>query len=143
MFPNKKKKKNRSMDLSKSENRINEGTTFIGDIQSPGFFRIDGTVEGDITSPERVVVGKAGVIKGVLHCDNADIEGKVEGELKVKETLTLRATAIINGNIKTSELVVEPGAELNGNCNMQGNVKTLQQEEETSNVKQEKKRKTS
>lgn len=142
MFPNKKMKKNRTMDPSTSENRINEGTTFIGDIQSSGFFRIDGTVEGDITSPARVVVGKGGMIKGVLHCDNADIEGKVEGEIIVKETLTLRATAVINGDIKTSELVVEPGAELNGNCNMQGNVKMLQQEEETSNGKQ-KKRKTS
>lgn len=142
MFPNKKMKKNRTMDPSTSENRINEGTTFIGDIQSSGFFRIDGTVEGDITSPARVVVGKGGIIKGVLHCDNADVEGKVEGEIIVKETLTLRATAVINGDIKTSELVVEPGAELNGNCNMQGNVKMLQQEEETSNGKQ-KKRKTS
>lgn len=142
MFPNKKMKKNRTMDPSTSENRINEGTTFIGDIQSSGFFRIDGTVEGDITSPARVVVGKGGMIKGVLHCDNADVEGKVEGEIIVKETLTLRATAVINGDIKTSELVVEPGAELNGNCNMQGNVKMLQQEEETSNGKQ-KKRKTS
>lgn len=142
MFPNKKMKKNRTMDPSTSENRINEGTTFIGDIQSSGFFRIDGTVEGDITSPARVVVGKGGIIKGVLHCDNADVEGKVEGEIIVKETLTLRTTAVINGDIKTSELVVEPGAELNGNCNMQGNVKMLQQEEETSNGKQ-KKRKTS
>ena len=142
MFPNKKMKKNRTMDPSTSENRINEGTIFIGDIQSSGFFRIDGTVEGDITSPARVVVGKGGIIKGVLHCDNADVEGKVEGEIIVKETLTLRATAVINGDIKTSELVVEPGAELNGNCNMQGNVKMLQQEEETSNGKQ-KKRKTS
>lgn len=142
MFPSKKLKKNRTMNPSTSENRINEGTTFIGDIQSSGFFRIDGTVEGNITSPARVVIGKGGMVKGMLHCDNADIEGKVEGEIKVKEILTLRATAIINGDIKTSELVVESGAALNGNCNMQSNIKTLKQEE-TSNVKEQKKRKTS
>lgn len=142
MFPN-KKMKNRKMNPSTSENRINEGTTFIGNIQSSGFFRIDGTVEGDITSPARVVVGKEGMIKGVLHCDNADVEGKVEGELQVKETLTLRATAVINGNIRTSELVMEAGAELNGNCNMQGNVKVLKQEQDLSNVKEQKKKKTS
>ncbi len=143
MFSSKKSKNQGGMDPTTSENRINEGTTFIGDIQSTGFFRIDGTVEGDITSPARVVIGKTGVIKGILHCDNADIEGKVEGKLKVSETLTLRASAVINGEVKTTELVVEPGAELNGNCNMQTNVKTLGQENDKSRTKQQKKKKIS
>ena len=141
MFTSKKSKKERKVDVSTSENRINEGTTFVGDIESNGFFRIDGVVEGNITSPARVVVGKKGVIKGFLQCDNADVEGKVDGELKVTETLTLRATAIINGNISISELVVEPGAELNGNCNMKDNVKTLNSKNDKT--KQEKKRKIS
>lgn len=143
MFSSKKSNKQDSLNPSTSENRINEGTTFIGDIQSTGFFRIDGTVEGDIASPARVVIGKTGVVKGVLHCDNADIEGKVHGELKVSETLTLRASAIINGDVKTTELIVEPGAELNGKCNMQSNVKTLGQENDKSKSRKEKKKKIS
>lgn len=125
MFSSKKSKKQGSLDVTTSENRINEGTVFVGDIESNGFFRIDGVVKGNISSPTRVVIGKKGVIKGLLQCDNADIEGKVDGEIKVSESLTLRATAIINGDISTTELVVEPGAELNGNCNMKANVKSL------------------
>lgn len=143
MFASKKTKNNLDRNPSTSENRINEGTTFVGTIRSTGFFRIDGIVEGDITSPARVVVGKKGVIKGLLHCDNADIEGKVEGELKVKEALVLRETAVINGDVITSQLSVEPGAELNGKCNMKDKIKVLQQEEEEANVRQEKKRKRS
>lgn len=143
MFSNKKTRNQVSMDPTTSENRINEGTTFVGDIQSTGFFRIDGTVEGNIASPARVVIGKTGVVKGILHCDNADIEGKVLGELKVAETLNLRASAVINGDVKTTELIVEPGAELNGNCNMQSNVKTLGQENGKSKAKQQKKKKIS
>ena len=143
MFSNKKSKKQDSLNPTTSENRINEGTTFIGDIQSNGFIRIDGTVEGDISSPARVVIGKTGVIKGTLHCDNADIEGKVHGALKVAETLSLRASAVIHGDVKTTELIVEPRAELNGNCNMQSNVKTLEQENGKSKAKQQKKKKIS
>lgn len=139
MFSNKKSNNQRKVDPTTSENRINEGTTFIGDIQSSGFFRIDGTVEGNITSPARVVVGAKGVIKGFLHCDNADIEGKVIGELKVAETLTLRSSSLINGDVNTTELVVESGAELNGNCTMQTNVKTLEQKDDKSKQKAKKK----
>lgn len=139
MFSNKKVKNQGGMNPTTSENRINEGTTFIGDIQSTGFFRIDGTVEGNISSPARVVIGKAGLVKGILHCDAADIEGRVEGKLKVLESLTLRASAIIDGDVKTTELVVEPGAELNGNCNMQGNVKTLEQKNDKSKQQETKK----
>src|SRR5699024_12063078 len=96
MFSSKKSKKQGSLDVTTSENRINEGTVFVGDIESNGFFRIDGVVKGNISSPTRVVIGKKGVIKGLLQCDNADIEGKVDGEIKVAESLTLRATAFIN-----------------------------------------------
>lgn len=141
MFSSKKSKNQDNLNPTTSENRINEGTTFVGDIQSTGFFRIDGTVEGNIASPARVVIGKTGVVKGILHCDNADIEGQVLGELKVAETLNLRASAVINGDVKTTELIVEPGAELNGNCNMQTNVKTLEQQNDKS--KQQKRRKIS
>lgn len=139
MFSSKKSKKQGSLDVTKSENRINEGTVFVGDIESNGFFRIDGVVKGNISSPTRVVIGKKGVIKGFLQCDNADIEGKVDGEIKVAESLTLRATAFINGDISTSELVVEPGAELNGNCSMHANVKSLDSNHDKSRKEKERK----
>jgi len=141
MFTNRKSKSQGKVDPSTSENRINEGTIFVGDIESNGFFRIDGVVEGNIKSPARVVIGKKGAIKGFLQCDSADVEGKIDGELKITETLTLRSTASINGDVTTAELVVEPGAELNGNCNMQANVKTLNSKNDKS--KQEKKKKVS
>lgn len=138
MFSNKKSK--RDVDPSTSENRINEGTVFVGDINSSGFFRIDGIVEGNIYSPSRIVIGKGGVIKGSLKCDNADIEGRVDGQMDISESLVLRATAVINGDIRTSQLAVEPGATFVGNCDMKGNVKTLQQEEQTKDIEQKKKR---
>lgn len=137
MFSNKKSKSTPKQEPT-SGNRINEGTIIIGDIQSAGFFRIDGVVEGNIASPTRVVVGKSGVVKGVLHCDNADIEGKVEGEVKVTEMLTLRSTAIVKGEVHTLRLEIEPGAEFNANCTMKEHIKVLQQEDENSKTKKSK-----
>ena len=57
------------MEPAVSQNRINEGTVLKGDIVSKGFFRIDGSIEGNISKPSKVVLGKSGVIKGTLKID--------------------------------------------------------------------------
>ena len=49
-----------------------------------------------------------------MVCQHANIEGRVEGQLEVKEMLILKKTAIINGDITTRKLVVEEGAVFNG-----------------------------
>lgn len=117
MFSDKKEKKN-AMEPGSAQNRINEGTKLKGDISSTGFFRIDGTIEGNIKTPSKVVLGKTGVIIGTLTCENADIEGKFEGNLQVTATLTLRSTAIVEGDVVVGKLSVEPGATLNASCVM-------------------------
>jgi len=108
----------------KSQNRINEGTKLKGDIQSTGFFRIDGTVEGNISTPSKIVIGKTGVVVGTLHCENADIEGKFEGKLDISGTLSLKASAHIEGDVVVGKLAVEPGATFNASCAMQGAAKS-------------------
>jgi len=111
-------RKDKNNDPSANQNRINEGTNITGDIVSKGFFRIDGKIKGNVTTPNKVVIGKNGLIEGTLTCDNADIEGTFTGTLHVKELLSLRATAIINGEVNVSKLSVEPGATFNATCTM-------------------------
>lgn len=118
MFSEKKEKK-KIVEPSATQNRINEGTKIKGDISSTGFFRIDGSVEGNVKTPSKVVLGKMGVIIGTLTCESADIEGRFEGNLQVSGTLTLRSTAVIDGDVIVGKLAVETGATLNASCVMQ------------------------
>lgn len=103
-----------------NQNRINAGTTLKGDIESQGFFRIDGVIEGNVTTPSKVVLGKSGSIIGTLTCKDADIEGTFEGSLNVSGTLSLKATANIEGEVEVGKLAVEPGAIFNASCSMKG-----------------------
>lgn len=114
-----KKQKRVAVEPSATQNRINEGTKLKGDVSSSGFFRIDGTIEGNVKTPSKVVLGKTGVIIGTLTCENADIEGRFEGNLQVSETLTLRASAVVDGDVTVGKLAVEPGATMNASCVMQ------------------------
>ena len=120
------------MEPSVGQNRINEGTKLVGDVQSSGFFRIDGIIEGTIERPSKVVLGKSGQIKGKLVCGDADVEGCFEGELQVSGTLTLKASARIQGQVVVGKLSVEPGAIFNGTCSMHTEPKTNQPAANTS-----------
>ena len=118
-------KKGKTTDFSNQQNRISQSSKITGDISSEGGFRIDGEIEGNITTPNKVVVGKTGVIKGALVCNEADIEGRVIGKVTISGTLTLKATAYIEGEVVVGKLSIEPGAIFNATCVMDGHVKTL------------------
>ena len=124
MFADNKKPKE-TIDYSKNQNKISEGTKIIGDITSKGGFRIEGIVEGNVKTDGRVVVGQSGKIIGTLVCDNADFEGEFSGKLDIAGTLTLKSTAKIEGEVLIGKLSVEPGASFNATCNMKGSVKSI------------------
>ena len=48
----------------------------------------------------------------------ADIEGMVKGSLSVKNTLFLKSTSNIEGEVLIGKLTVESGATFNANCSM-------------------------
>lgn len=121
MFKDKKMKESPVLE----RNVIGKKTSIVGDIQSEGDFRIDGTVEGSIRAEGRVIIGKEGVVKGLIECKNADIEGEVSGNISVGDMLSLKATAVIHGEVVIGKLTVEPGATFNATCSMKGMIKEL------------------
>ena len=106
-------------------NVIAKNTTIVGDIKSDGDFRVDGTLEGTLTTNGRVIIGAEGSIKGKVEAKNADIEGTFSGNLLVLNTLTIKATATISGEVVIGKLSVEPGASFNATCAMKGAIKEL------------------
>lgn len=107
-------------ELGGQPNRIEKNTKIKGDIISEADFRIDGKLDGNVKTSGKVVIGKDGYIHGKVQCVNADIEGSFNGELNVSELLSLKASAVIEGNVSVNKLAVEPGATFNASCTMKG-----------------------
>ena len=101
---------------------ISAGTTLKGDISSKNDLRIDGTIIGNISSTAKIVIGSSGVVEGDLNGNQADVVGKVSGNIKAKELLQLRGDAVVNGNLYAGKLQIEPTATFNGQCHMGANV---------------------
>ena len=108
-------------------NIITVGTLIKGDITAAGDFRLDGTLEGNIQLNGKLVVGDSGVVTGNVLCQNANIIGTVNGNLSVKELLSLHSTARVRGDILINKLSIEPGAVFTGKCRMLDEVRAEQE----------------
>lgn len=98
--------------------RISVGTIIKGEIVSSSDIRIDGTFDGKIQSNGRVVIGESASVKGDVICENLDLWGKVDGNVYVKDTLSLKQGCVVNGNVHIRRFCVELGSTFNGNCKM-------------------------
>jgi cytoskeletal protein CcmA (bactofilin family) len=108
-------------------NALTAGSKIVGNIFADSDYRIDGTVEGELQSTGKVVIGEAGKIKGTVTCANAEILGLMEGKITCSQQLSLRSSGKIVGDVKTKTLIVEPGALFNGTCSMGGDASKMPQ----------------
>ena len=99
-------------------NAITAESKIIGTIVANNDIRIDGTVEGDIQCRSKVVIGEKGFVHGNIQCTNAEVQGRIEGKVEALQTLALRASANIQGDVVTQSLIVEPNAIFCGTCQM-------------------------
>ncbi|MES1226252.1 MAG: polymer-forming cytoskeletal protein, partial [Bacteroidota bacterium] len=126
MFNKNRNLMGKNSDLNtNSINLIGAGTVINGEVISNGDIRVDGTVTGSVSSKGKVVIGSTGNVEGEIVCQNADVSGKISGNISVAEILSLKATANLIGDIIASKLSIEPGANFMGSCSMGGMVKNI------------------
>jgi len=111
-------------NISEAEtiNIIAAGTIITGDLKTDGVIRLNGTLVGNLDTSEKLVIGQNGKVEGEINCKSADVEGKINGIISVKELLSLKRSANIQGDIVTKQLSVEPGAIFTGTCKMSKDV---------------------
>ena len=127
---------------SPSVDVIESSTKIVGDVVSKADFRIDGVVEGNITTTGKVVVGKSGKISGKLNCSNADVSGSISGHIQISETLSLMSESYIQGDITTAKLSVEEGAQVDATIVMKTGKQLKAVESESTNDKKPEAEKT-
>lgn len=113
--------KNKADDLkttSTGATIIAGGTVVSGDFESSNDLRIDGKVIGNIRCQSKVVIGTEGMVEGNIDGTHVDIMGKVVGSIVAPESLCLRGSAYVEGDINTGSFNMEPTAAFNGSCVM-------------------------
>jgi len=94
------------------------GTAYHGKLEFKGTVRIDGEFEGEIESDGTLIVGNEARVKGNINVGQLLLSGSLEGILKAQTKAVLYKQANLNGKIITPLLVVEEGAVVRGEVNM-------------------------
>jgi cytoskeletal protein CcmA (bactofilin family) len=93
---------------------IGPGMTVIGDCESDGTLRIEGTVEGSVRTSKAIVVGKGGSVRGDLITQDAVIGGTVKGTVIAESRLELQSTSVVEGEVRARRIQLDEGGRLNG-----------------------------
>lgn len=99
-------------------NLVGEGTVFEGTIDAGSDVRASGRIIGTLDVDGKAMIAEGGSVEGEIIATNADVAGKVQGEIHVDERLVLKSTARVEGKLDTDRLVVEEGAQFSGECEM-------------------------
>lgn len=75
---------------------------------------VNGVFEGELEGNGKIVIGPEGFVKADIDLYEAEISGKVEGNITVKYRLILRGNAEIKGNITAPRLSVDEGVSIIG-----------------------------
>lgn len=98
---------------------LDDGTEFTGQMKFTGTMRIDGKYEGTIKSDSTLIIGESASIKAEsLEVGQISINGYVEGKIVAKERIEIHSKGKVLGTIKTPILVIDDGAVLQGQCDM-------------------------
>jgi len=97
---------------------IGPGMRVVGNCETDGTIRIEGTIQGSVHAGKAVVVGKDGVVDGDIKTQDAVISGRVVGTLVAESRLELQATCRIEGDVRARRMQLEEGAVLNGTVDM-------------------------
>jgi cytoskeletal protein CcmA (bactofilin family) len=97
---------------------IGNDVVIKGEITVEKGLRVDGQIEGAVTTKGRVHVGKSGQLSAEINGGAVFVEGKVKGNITASERLTLEATSNVSGDLTATKLVVIEGATVVGKVNI-------------------------
>ena len=112
-----KTKNNLAKQFQKVENEtissiVDQNMTINGELIFKGKARIEGTVNGNI-SGEHLILSQSGRVNGDIDVATFVCHGTIEGNV-IADMVTAKKCSSIHGRVAAANLVVEPGAALDG-----------------------------
>jgi cytoskeletal protein CcmA (bactofilin family) len=103
---------------------IGNGVKIKGEITDADEVQIDGHADV-IMNTDNLVVGGTGDLKGTITSHNADVWGKLDGEIKVGGTLTIQEQGYVFGNIEYNNLQIKLGGRIKGEVKISEKIKKI------------------
>ena len=99
---------------------LDPGCTMRGELEFSSAFRVDGRVEGTVSSKAELIVGDQGHVEGTISVARCLVGGTVKGTITASERVVLHAGAKVWADITAPTIVMEDGAFFEGKIAMSG-----------------------
>ncbi len=106
---------------------LGKGTAFKGVLSFEGTIRVDGRVEGEVLSKDTLIAGDEAHLEGEISVGTIISSGKIVGNVSASQKVHILAPGVIEGNIKTPNLIIEEGVTFDGKCEMAGQKSAAEQ----------------
>ena len=93
-------------------------TSFHGILEFQKPLQINGRFEGEIVTPDTLVVGESARVKGDIEAGVVIISGEVNGNIRAKYRVEIHKPAVFRGDIFTPSLSVDEGVIFEGQSKM-------------------------
>jgi cytoskeletal protein CcmA (bactofilin family) len=93
--------------------------TLSGEITSCDKLIIEGSVEANLNNCRDVEIAETGLFKGSASIEEAEIQGRFEGNLVVRKRLLIKASGRVSGTIRYGQIEIECGGQISGDIQAQ------------------------
>ena len=93
---------------------LGPGVNISGNIECPGFTRVDGNIMGDLRAKGQVVIGEKARMKSNVSGTFVTIGGVVCGNVIASEGIIILATGLVRGDIITRRIRADEGCFIHG-----------------------------
>lgn len=109
---------------------IGEKTFVDGDIEVSGVVRIDGDVDGNVSSNSCLMIGEKARIRGNIRADSIVSRGLIEGDILAENEVRLFSSAVVIGDVFTKKVNIQEGVLFEGRCFAINDIKLFEAKKE-------------
>ena len=97
---------------------IDEGSEIEGKYTFTGTVLLNGKFQGEIDSPDTLIIGERGVVNASVRAGTLVVNGELVGNVHASERVELSGRARVFGDLESPVIVLEEGVMFEGHCRM-------------------------
>ena len=97
---------------------LDEGSDIEGKYTFTGTVLLNGKFQGEIASPDTLIIGERGVVNATVRAGTLVVNGELVGNVHASERVELTGRARVFGDLESPVVVLEEGVMYEGHCRM-------------------------
>lgn len=103
--------------MADANGTIGKGIRVKGEVTGSGSLVVDGELEGKVEL-DALVIESSGTVNAEMKASEITVSGRASGNMDAGRRISVRASATVEGEVKSPSIVVEEGAVFRGRVHM-------------------------